>query len=80
MHGDVSDARSAEAILDLGDLGVSLHDHEVLLAASWELRHNVTAYDAMYVALAVLLEVPLVTLDRRLQRAVSGTVEVIVPG
>jgi predicted nucleic acid-binding protein len=41
----------------------------VLLPRIWELRHNVTAYDAAYVALAEILAVPLVTCDARLAAA-----------
>ena len=40
-----------------------------LLGRIWELRDNLTAYDATYVALAEAIEAPLVTMDRRLARA-----------
>ena len=43
--------------------------HRRLAARAWELRHSVTYYDATYVALAELLDAPLVTLDRRLAQA-----------
>ena len=45
----------------------------------WELRANLTAYDAWYVALAETLDWPLFTLDRRLSRAAGPRCEVIVP-
>ena len=45
----------------------------------WELRANLTAYDAWYVALAEALDWPLYTLDRRLSRASGPRCEVIVP-
>jgi predicted nucleic acid-binding protein len=32
----------------------------------WDLRNNITAYDAMYVALAEMLDAPLITRDKRL--------------
>ena len=43
-----------------------------LLAAVWSYRHNVSPYDAPYVALAVRFDVPLVTFDRRLAKAAQG--------
>ena len=39
-----------------------------LAGAAWDLRDNVTFYDALYVALAVALDVPLLTADARLAR------------
>ena len=41
----------------------------MLLGRVWELRHNLTAYDAVYVALAEALDAPLLTRDRRLAAA-----------
>ncbi len=49
--------------------GRHLDAHQPLLAWWWELRHNVTVYDAAYVALAELLEVELVTADGHLASA-----------
>lgn len=48
-----------------------LHRHpiEPLIPRIWSLRHNFTAYDAAYVALAESLGLPLLTRDRRLARA-----------
>jgi predicted nucleic acid-binding protein len=64
--GEVSPARAAEAIADLADLDLHRHPHLDLLSRAWKLRENVTAYDAMYVALAEALDAPLVTCDRPL--------------
>jgi predicted nucleic acid-binding protein len=52
-----------------------------LLDRMWELRHNVSGYDATYVALAETLDVPLVTTDRRLAGApgIRCEVEIIYP-
>lgn len=46
---------------------------------AWELRQNLTAYDASYVALAELLAVPLVTLDARVARATGPQCAVLAP-
>lgn len=52
--------------------------HAPRLAAVWAMRHNITPYDASYVALAVELDVPLVTADRRLAAVAARYCEVIV--
>jgi predicted nucleic acid-binding protein len=56
--------------------------HTGLLDRAWQLRHNYSFYDGLYVALAELLDAPLITLDRRLARAVGGTARaaVLTPG
>lgn len=48
---------------------IDRHSHGPLAWRSWELRSNLTPYDASYVALAELLGAPLLTVDRRLARA-----------
>ena len=64
------DAGAASQALDwCRDLPLDLHPVEPHLQRMWELRHNVTPYDAWYVALAEALEVPLLTTDARLARA-----------
>jgi predicted nucleic acid-binding protein len=45
------------------------HEHEPFLGRMWELRDNLPAYDAAYVALAETLDAPLVTLDARVASA-----------
>jgi len=45
------------------------YPHGYLLPRVWELRHALTAYDAVYVALAEVLDAPLLTRDRRLADA-----------
>lgn len=63
----------------LGDMPVMLHAYPHLASRVWELRANVTAYDAWYVALAESLDAPLVTLDRRLMRATGPRCAFAVP-
>jgi predicted nucleic acid-binding protein len=67
--GEVSADRAAGAIADLADLDLHRHAHLDLLARAWRLRENLTAYDAVYVALAEALDAPLVTCDTPLARA-----------
>ncbi len=60
---------ATEVMADLADLAALRWDHEPLLPRVWELRDNVTPYDAVYVVLAEMLDAPLVTSDVRLSRA-----------
>jgi predicted nucleic acid-binding protein len=64
--GTLSTERAEAAIADLRDLRVQRAPHRPLLGRCWELRENVTVYDAAYIALAESLDVTLVTADRRL--------------
>jgi predicted nucleic acid-binding protein len=59
-------ARCREALEDLTRVRLFRHPHNVLLPRVWELRNNLTAYDAAYVALAEMLSAPLLTRDQRL--------------
>lgn len=67
--GEVSPDRATEAIADLLDFDLHRHAHLDLLARAWKLRENVTAYDAIYVALAEALDAPIVTCDAPLATA-----------
>lgn len=67
--GEVSADRAAEAIDDLIDLDIHRHAHLDLLTRAWKLRENVTAYDAMYVALAEALDATVVTCDLPLSKS-----------
>ena len=69
--GKVDEARGRAALADLGDFPLRRYPHGILLPRVWELRNNLTAYDAVYVALAEILDAPLLTRDRHLA-AVSG--------
>jgi predicted nucleic acid-binding protein len=67
--GELTPERGREALMDLADFPVYRYPHDVLLPRIWELRHNLTAYDAAYMALAETLAAPLVTCDARLGSA-----------
>jgi predicted nucleic acid-binding protein len=77
--GTVTAAMAAAALDDLAQLEVERHAHFDLLPRCWELRDNLTFYDAVYVALAEALDVPLVTFDARLASApgIRATIEVL---
>lgn len=70
--GDLDDRRAQLALDDLRSLRMQRLPHTPLLGRCWELRHNLTVYDAAYVALAEIMGLPLLTADRRLSGA-SGT-------
>ena len=71
--------RGEEAMADLIDLPLRRASHRPLLRRCWQLRHNLTSYDACYVALAETLDVPLLTADGRLADApgLRGAVELL---
>ena len=64
--GNVTVRRAQQALQDLSDLDVERVTHTSLLPRVWDLRGNYTAYDACYVALAELLQAPLLTYDARM--------------
>lgn len=74
----ISERRAAEAVRDLMDLRVHRYPHFVLLSRIWQLRDNLSAFDACYIVLAEQLKVPLITRDGRLASASGPGVEVEV--
>jgi predicted nucleic acid-binding protein len=75
----LSAARAEAAIEDLLDLRITRYPHSVLLPRIWQLRNNLSAYDAAYVVLAEKLGGTLLTRDARLASAAghNATVEVV---
>jgi len=69
MTGELDNERGGEALQDLRDLPLTPFPHEPFLPRIWSLRDTLSAYDAIYVALAEALEAPVVTCDARLARA-----------
>jgi len=68
-EGTLPARRADEAVQDLLDLRISRYPHSVLQPRIWQLRHNLSAYDAAYVVLAEKLGAALITRDRRLTSA-----------
>jgi predicted nucleic acid-binding protein len=64
--GDMSPERAQNAIEDFEDMPITRYPHDIFLHRIWELRSNITAYDASYIALAEALPAPLITCDKRL--------------
>jgi predicted nucleic acid-binding protein len=67
--GHLDERRATLALADLGALRLERVPHRPLMDRCWELRDNLTVYDAAYVALAELMEVDLLTADARLAAA-----------
>jgi predicted nucleic acid-binding protein len=65
---------------DLMQLDIDLFPFEPFAGRIWELRHNVTSYDAWYVAIAEALKLPLATLDEPLSKSVGITCKFSTPG
>lgn len=79
LAGRLDTDRAGSALSDLLSLPLQRAPHRPLLARCWELRDNLTAYDAAYVALAEALQATLLTGDRRLAEAarLRCTIEVL---
>ena len=79
LAGLVSADLAAQAHADLLDLPIEFWPFELLASRVWQLRANLSSYDASYVALAELIEASLVTLDSRISRAPGLKCEVRTP-
>jgi predicted nucleic acid-binding protein len=79
LAGELNATRGLQAIEDLSDFPLTRYPHDLFLPRIWELRHNVTAYDAAYIALAEALDAPLLTRDARLASAAGhrATIEFV---
>jgi len=79
LSGAIASEDAAAAHADLLRIPVTFHDYEDLADRIWQLRNNITVYDAWYIALAEALEVPLATLDLRLARAPGARCSFLTP-
>jgi len=79
LAGQISSDQAAQAHADLLALAIQLWPYELLAERAWELRRNLSIYDAAYVALAETIEVTLVTLDTRLAKAPGARCRIATP-
>ncbi len=79
LAGLVSADQAAQAHADLLDLSIEQWPYDLIGPRVWELRKNLSSYDASYVAVAEFTNAPLVTLDRRLARAPNLRCAVVTP-
>jgi len=72
----ISSQRAGQAMEDLLDMRVTRYPHVILLSRIWQLRHNLSAYDAAYVVLAEKLGAALISRDTRLASASGHVVKI----
>lgn len=78
LAGRLQESHALQALSTAGALGLRRHASRSLWPRAWELRTNLSAYDALYVALAEELDAPLLTADARLARAPGLRCAVVV--
>lgn len=78
LAGTITGRRFRAAVIDLGDLAMIRHPTLPFMLRAYELRANVTPYDAAYVGLAEALDCPLLTADERLANAPGTRCEIRV--
>lgn len=76
---EITTAEANAAYEDLIQLNMELFSFDPFAERIWELRRNLTSYDAWYVAIAEALRLPLATLDKRLARATGPTCDFLLP-
>jgi predicted nucleic acid-binding protein len=79
LSGQVSPDQAAQAHADLLDLTIELWPYDILASRAWELRQNLSIYDATYVALAETIDLTLITLDKRLAKAPGTRCQIATP-
>jgi predicted nucleic acid-binding protein len=79
LAGQISPDQSAQAHADLLDLAIEIWPYDLLAPRTWELRLNLSIYDATYIALAEITDQTLVTLDKRLAKAPGVRCQIATP-
>ena len=78
LHGDIDERRGRTSLGNLAAMSIERHGHQPLLERMWQLRHNLTAYDAAYLALAERLDAPLLTRDAALASVTGHRARVVL--
>jgi predicted nucleic acid-binding protein len=78
--GEINGKRGGEALDDLAVFPLNRYPHDWLLPRVWQLRNNLSAYDAVYISLAEALDAPLLTRDSRLAAAAGHHAKVELVG
>lgn len=76
LEKQIRPGAARDALADLADLPLTRAAHTGLLERAWALRSNLSFYDALYVALAERVELPLLTLDARMAGAPGVRAEI----
>jgi predicted nucleic acid-binding protein len=76
--GKLAEQRARQALADLAAIPLVRAPHQPLMSRIWDLRDNLTSYDAAYVALAELLQSPFLTADEPLSRATGPRCEILL--
>ena len=79
LTAEVTTAEANQALVELLEFAVELFPFAPYADRVRALRHNVTGYDAWYVALTESLRCPLITLDRRLSRSSGPSCNIVIP-
>ena len=78
LHGDIDGRRGRASLGFLAAMSIERHGHQPLLERMWQLRHNLTACDAAYLALAESLDAPLLTRDSALASVAGHHARVVL--
>jgi predicted nucleic acid-binding protein len=76
IHHQITADRADDARSDFAELALVRYRHQPLNDRVWQLRHNLTAYDATFIALAEALSAPLITCDARLAVAPGHSAQI----
>jgi predicted nucleic acid-binding protein len=78
-RGAIPSGIASLAMADVEDMNIEYFSYQPCSERIWELRHNLTPYDAWYVAIAETLDAELATVDRRLVRAPGPRCRFVMP-
>jgi predicted nucleic acid-binding protein len=76
--GKLGEQRALQALADLAAIPLVRAPHQPLMSRIWELRDNLTSYDAAYIALAEVLQSPFLTADEPLSRAPGSRCQILL--